>query len=80
MRIAKSNGKGHVAVKASTKPDYSPIEGARYGSGRGTFYPTVAFALDIDVPDEAFKKAEQVVAKLNLTNEEVKVNEIKASV
>ena len=78
LRVASSNGKGKVAVRASSKPDYSPIEGVKmWKKSHGTFYPTVAFAIELDIPDEAFKKAEQVVARLNLENEQVKVNEIK---
>ena len=76
LRIAKG-GKGKPVVKASIKPDYSPLEGAKYwNKSHWIFYPTVSFALELDIPDEEFIKAEQVVAKLNIENDKITINDI----
>ena len=79
LKIAKGR-KGRVLIKSSTKPDYSPIETVKYGSKHGDSYPTVAFAINVDIPDESFRRAEKVVAELNLKEEEVKINSIEASI
>lgn len=77
LRIATPNGKGKPAVRASLKPDYSPIEASYYK--KGIFYPTVAFAIEIDIPDASFKRAEKVIAQFNLEEGDIKINQIKAT-
>lgn len=62
LRIAK-NKKGGVATSATTRPTYDPLHSQQYG--KPTF-PTVAFAVEFDIPDALFKQAEEVVAKINL--------------
>lgn len=76
LKVAKSIRKG-MLYKASSKPDYSPIESAKYYNKRGVFLPTVAFAIEIDIPDESFKRAEKVVAQLNLKENDVEINVVK---
>lgn len=79
LRITNKTGKGKPSVKVSMKPDYSPIESVGYYGRKSKFYPTVAFAVEIDIPDASFKRAEEVVATLNLMEDKVKINEIKSS-
>ena len=81
LRIANPTGRGKTTVKASMKPDYSPIEGVKnWKQKHGTFYPTVAFAIEIDIPDESFKRAEKVIAQFNLEESKVKINKIEATI
>jgi hypothetical protein len=66
LRIAK--GSKGSRVSASPKPCYEPIRNAKsYTSDSDKALPTVAFALELDIPDDLFKQAEQVAAQINLT-------------
>lgn len=78
LRISSTTGKRRPAVRASMKPDYSPIEGT-VSYKQKKFFPTVAFAVEVDIPDNAFKRAEKVLATLILKEDDVKINEIKAT-
>lgn len=49
-------------VVASNRPSDAPI----YNSADEAL-PTVAFAIDLDVPDAMFRRAEDVVAELKVT-------------
>lgn len=62
LRIAK-NKKGGLAVSATTRPSYEPLHTQNYGKAA---FPTVAFAVEFDIPDALFKQADEVVAKINL--------------
>lgn len=62
LRIAK-NKKSGIAVSATTRPSHEPLHAQTYGKAA---FPTVAFAVEFDIPDELFKQAEEVVAKINL--------------
>jgi hypothetical protein len=66
LRFAKT--KRGTKVFASSKPQYDPVE------GNGEFYPTVYFAVDFDIPDDLFKQAENVVAKINVELKGAKVS------
>lgn len=46
-------------VKAGTMPSEEPLQ-----DSMGRLVPTVAFAVDLDIPDEMFERAEQVIAEL----------------
>jgi hypothetical protein len=46
---------GSFKVKASSKPSHALVDGL----------PTVSFALDIVIPDEAFRHAETVIARIS---------------
>ncbi len=37
------------------------------------FLPTVAFALDLDIPEKMFRQAEQVIAELEIHEEDVEI-------
>lgn len=70
MRIAK-HPRGRNAsykVEASTKPDQRPL----VGSGANVL-PTVAFAIEFDIPEAAFMTAEQVIAEIKIPEAEVKI-------
>lgn len=69
LRIAESNkGYGEYVIKATARPSYAAITDTR-----GYAKPTVAFAVVLDVPVEAFKRAEAVLAELDVPEEAVKV-------
>lgn len=76
LRIAKNTSrKGGILVDASNKPDNTPL--ARLvGYKNKEYLPTVSFAIEMNLEDGLFKKAEQVVAKLNLKSEDVVINDI----
>ena len=60
LRVAQGSGRGGAKVDASSKPNYKPIFTKNY---RGeTFFPTVAFAVNFEIPDELFKSAERTIA------------------
>jgi hypothetical protein len=61
LRIAKmkktSRNPGYK-VQAGVRPSDVPL------STESQWLPTVAFALDLDIPDEKFAEAEQVIAEI----------------
>ena len=69
LRVAKTK-RGKLRYTASTRPSNAPIS-EQYGD---TFLPTISFALELDIPDELFKKAEQTIAKINLEAKDVNIN------
>ena len=56
IRVAKTN-RGYK-VAANNKANHEPLYQPGYGSSKD-FYPTVAFAVDFNVPDELFNQASQ---------------------
>lgn len=69
LRIAESaKGFNEYVVKASAKPNYSPITDS-WGKAR----PTAAFAIRLNVPEEAFRRAEAVLAELDVPEEAIEV-------
>lgn len=71
LRVAK--GPRGPKVEASAKPNYSPIYQDKRGYGNREALPTVAFAVTLDIPDSAFKKAEEVVAEINLPEGQLEI-------
>jgi hypothetical protein len=70
LRVAKT--KRGARVVASSKPSQKPIIVDKgYASER--VLPTVAFAVVLDVPDEAFKAAEAVLAEIEIPFERTRV-------
>lgn len=70
VRVGKADRgsvKGRLYVRAGSKPDYAPLENA---SG---FVPTVAFAIQIDIPESLFRQAERVIAELDVSETTMKV-------
>jgi hypothetical protein len=69
LKIA-NGGRAGYKVHASTSPDYLPLSNSQYNP---TFYPTVAFAVDFNIPDELFKSAERLVAQINIASKEAEI-------
>jgi hypothetical protein len=61
IRVAR-NGTRQPIVAANVKPSHKPLS-----STTGKPLPTVAFAVEMDVPDAMFKRAEQVLATLTVS-------------
>lgn len=71
MRVAKNGYK--YKIDATTKSNETPlVKKGSYGSA-DEFLPTIAFAVDFDIPDEMFSKASVVIAEINLKSKEVKI-------
>lgn len=69
IRVAK--GEGRTKISATTKPNYKPLT---TGSGwREKPMPTAAFAIALDVPDVMFKRAEQVLAELEVAEHDIRI-------
>lgn len=64
MRVARKGSRRYV--RSSLKPSHDPI----YAS-TGEAIPTVSFAIELDLPEMAFRQAEQVVATLNIQSPEI---------
>ena len=60
--IRISRGNKSIKVSAANKPNYSPFVEKNYRGEK--YYPTVAFAVDLDIPDELFKTAEKSIAEI----------------
>lgn len=71
LKIGKGGRKG-IKVSASIEPSYEPLFTAEYG-GKKTFFPTVSFAVILDIPDELFTPAERVVAELNVLTKDAEI-------
>lgn len=73
MRVAKgANGKPKVA--ATVKPARTPL-----ADGSGNHLMTVAFAIELDIPESLFRRGEQVVATLHLAEDATNVQIIQAT-
>lgn len=69
MRIAKGlNGRYHV--QATRKASHEPLK-----DNNGWAYPTVAFALNLEIDDEEFQKAEKVLAEVQVPSGDVRILE-----
>lgn len=55
-------------LSATNKPSHAPLFDAN-GSG----IPTVAFAVDFNIPDELFKQAQIAIAEINVTKKGAKI-------
>lgn len=67
LRVAKT--RRGARVMASSRANRTPIEDS-YNQP----YPTVSFAVIFEIPDEAFKAGERVVAEVAVPPEHVYVN------
>jgi hypothetical protein len=72
LRVAKYGGgpgrRSPYKVAATAKPSYVPLE-----SGTGVPLPTLAFAVELDLPEDAFKGAEQVIATIKIPKNALKI-------
>jgi hypothetical protein len=64
LRVAKNGYK--TKVDSSIKSNNAPLYLSGY-SGEKTFLPTVAFAVDFEIPDEMFSQAVKVIGEINIT-------------
>jgi hypothetical protein len=67
VRVAKGPRGAQVAM--TQKPNHGALTSGR----EGKYLPTVAFALDLDVPDALFKRAELAVAELRVTEDSAQI-------
>lgn len=65
IRVGKDR-RGHTQLTATTKPSLRPLS-----KSNGTVLPTVAFAVEFDVPDSMFKRAEDVIATVTIQDAEI---------
>lgn len=66
IRVAKN---GHrYAVSATTKPSTRPLTNTN-----GADLPTVSFALVLNIDDEEFKKAEKVLAEVDVPSGKTRI-------
>lgn len=66
LRIATRKGARPI-VDARATPSQSPL------TQRGEPLPTVAFAIELNIPDAMFKRAEQVIATVDVPESAARV-------
>ncbi len=71
LRVAKTETRNGYRVSASTKPNNEPLNSGSYGT---VWYPTVSFAVDLNLPDELFEQANRVIAELNVAMKDAKIS------
>lgn len=64
MRVGYDQKRRKTMVEANAKPSGRALRGSN-----GTDLPTVAFAVEFEIPDQMFKQAEQVIATLTIRQE-----------
>jgi hypothetical protein len=67
LRVAKDRN-GRSRVQANAKPSQAPLT-----RSDGTILPTVSFAVELDVPDAMFRRAEQVIATLTIPESQAEI-------
>jgi hypothetical protein len=67
VRVAKGRS-GKMQVTATNRASNEPLE-----DSRGNALPTVAFALVLDINDLEFKRAEAVLAEVDVPSGEVRI-------
>lgn len=72
IRVAKGGPGNKYKLSATTKPDNTPLYKLGYGrSARRDFLPTVSFAVDFDLPEDAFNRAAKVISEVVVRSEDV---------
>jgi len=66
LRIGENERSYKVA--ATVKPSNAPLT-----SASGYLLPTVAFAVMLEIPDKAFKQAEQVIAEIRIPEKDLEI-------
>jgi hypothetical protein len=72
IQIGQTKTRKNYIVRASNKPTHVPLSTGQ--NSWKVFYPTVSFRVDVDVPDEAFKSAENLIAELNISMKAAQIN------
>lgn len=68
LRVAKGGGrKGYKIAVGASSSEEPLVDGHKYA------LPTVAFAVDLNIPDELFRQAEKVIAEINVTARQAKI-------
>lgn len=67
LRVAKTQTKRGFSVDGRNTPTNRPLE------DRTRVLPTVAFALDLDIPDALFAQAERVIAEISIPEEATQI-------
>lgn len=70
LRVAKTGTRNGFRVSASSKPNNEPMSSGTYST---VWYPTIAFAINLDLPDSLFEQAERVIADLVVGTERAEV-------
>lgn len=61
-KAVRGSSRGRTYVSASTTVNHEPLRNSQ------GFVPTVAFAVEIEVPDHLFRNAEKVIASMKVTS------------
>lgn len=61
LRVARDKKRRTTKVMANVKPNHAPI-----ADPSGNLLPTIAFGLDLEIPDKVFEQAEQVIATIQI--------------
>jgi hypothetical protein len=69
LRVAKVK-KGYKVI-ATSRPNILPIQPEQYIGKRP--YPTISFAIELNIPDDAFAQAAKVIADVKIPVEDIKV-------
>ncbi len=69
IRVAETHRGRKFAI--SIKPNHQPLHNNDY---RKTYYPTIHFAINFDIPDDAFESASKVIAEINVLEEHLEIN------
>ena len=69
IRIGKTKRK--YKVMASEKPNFEPIKDSGYSPI--SFYPTIFFGIEFNLPDEAFEYAEKMIGEIDYRKSEIKM-------
>lgn len=67
IRVAKLRN-GRSKVEASSRPNPEPLR-----DSNGYAYPTVGFAVELNLPDKLFTRHEQVLAKLSIPEDQAEI-------
>ena len=71
IRVAKTESRKGYKVSALTNPSNEPLNGGSFGD---SWFPTVAFRVDVDIPDELFNQAGRLIAELNIGMKEAQIS------
>jgi hypothetical protein len=64
LRVAKTDSRKGYKVAASGTPNNEPLSNGQKWALR--WYPTLAFCVNIEIPDELFEQSQRVIAELNV--------------
>lgn len=68
LRVAKHPRGGKPKIAVSSKPNPAPLT-----DGNLNAMPTIAFAIDLNIPDDMFVQAQRVVATIDVSADDVTI-------